>query len=599
MYTYFATPIRSIVDRAVKIRPKLSVLKKFVAVLVFSFPIWVWAQSSESISSPNSNSPLLECKESPQLDKGREERDAFEQLRRANRVHLGRGHYTIDGRVWPFEQAETHYRAAISIFKQLAQEGETDAACGYRELVRLLLFNRFHFERNPFPRGPEEMREALIWSQSYRDRHPDDPWAWLTRGLALFMNGRVEEASTQFERSITLQKGEARDFRSDLPMDLDDPFLSTSVNEAETAVWARAVYADFYYPGWREEDGGEKMGPGRYIVSFGIPPMLEYRVSPYNHETDGIVPEQLHFLNGNDLISFEDIWRSKDWYVTREKEIEVGDRLRVKKFEYVDPREQISVYRSTVRFRESNGSTLLESIIGLPFPETISQGQIAGRLMFSTVVFSENGSPLESKVSEVMEISRSEMSKVDTMLIWVHAQALTLPHQSQKIEAGVFSDFWYSVNTEAIQPLQVSGLAISDVVIAHSVLEDELELPGSFIRSGFTITPKARPILRSDQPTRIYLELYGLTLDDSGTGHLEIQIDVEPVSSGGVLRQLFRARSRNVGVRLNWAVNSPDEGLYLDIESESLPPGPVTLTASITDSISGEKVSSKLVAEVK
>jgi hypothetical protein len=538
------------------------------------------------------------CESSLRLKGGLQERDAFEQLRRVSAIDRGRGLWTINGEVWPFEQAEIHYRAALTIFQELALERGPDSACGYRELLRLLLYNRYHRDQYPLPRAPQAMEDALSWSLLYRDHHPDDPWSWLTRGLVLFLDGKVEESSAQFKRGMTLQEGGADLFLSGLPVDLEDPYLSTSINEAETAVWARAVYADMFYPGWREIDGGEMLSPGRYIVSFGIPQTLEFRIKPYNHPKDGPVPEKLVLVSGSDLVSFEDPWRSSDWYVSRENEIKVGDRFRVEEFEYLDPREQISIFRSSARFREPSGNTVLLNTFGLPFPASTPPGRIVGRLRLATMSLDGEENPVGSTVSEVMHISTSDMSRVDTMLIWSLTQELSLPPVTRKTVAETISDSWYSKETTPLEPLPVSGLAMSDVMVAHSVLEGEYALSRSVIRSGYTITPKARPLLRSDQPTRIYFEVYGLTLDDSSAARCEIQVDVEPASGGGLLRRLFRSRSRGVGVSLNWVTDSPDDGVYLDIDAGALPSGPVTLTVIVRDVVSGEQVSSELAAEV-
>lgn len=540
------------------------------------------------------------CSDATLLEKGFKERDLFEQLRQVPVIDLGRGRFMVNGDLWDFDEAQAHYLAAMQVFHS-AIEGGTSPKCAYRELIRLFLYNRYHVMKHPIAR---DIDAALMVSLSYRTEHPGDPWAWLLRGLVLHLDGQIEAAGSQFERASGLMTGEeVSGFTRSLPTGLSDPFLSTSVNEAETAVWARAVYADIFYPGWRSATDSGKVSPGQYIVSFGIPEQVEYRIRPYNSFRGAPRPGELVIHSGGERITFEDPWRSRDWDVVVRDEVEAADRLRVEEFQFVDRRNEIGIYHSYARFREPGGSTRVAHTFGLPFQASMPPGTVSGGLRLGTLILDDDGSVLESVLGEVEQIETEQMWQVDTLRVWTQTHIVSLGDSQTIVASEAISRSWTAKSKETLHPLKREGLAVSDVVLAHAVFDERVDErfqnPGSIIRHGYTITPNSTQIIERGAPAHVYFEVYDASLDSLGTGVYDIQVNVTPVTRRGVIRRLFQGPAKGVGVRLQWESRSGSDSIHLAIDTGSVAKGPALLTVAIKDRATGETASTERRVEVR
>jgi len=551
------------------------------------------------ISMIPSTAVHVSCEDSPLLEMGHKHRDMFELLRKVPVIDRGRGLFSVRADFWNYNDAQVHYSAALNAYEAASRDADT-APCAYRESVRLLLYNRYHMTTWP---GMRDIRKALDVSLDYRNRFPDDHWAWLLRGLVLYMDGGILDAWSQFERAMSLMENGAWEFRQALPTDLSDPYLSTSVNEAETAAWARAVYADIYYPGWRENNHPDKITPGTYIVSFGIPALYEYRVRAFKTTHSGLPrPEQLFITSGGQTVIFEDPFRTRDWDVSVRSEIDAADRLRLEGFAFIDLRKEIGIFHSYARFREPDGSTLLAHSFGLPFPESQPPGALPGDLRLGTLVLGEDGSVLESILQHYTEMDTGQMWPVDTMRVWTRTHLVSIGSNQKVVASEAISKTWFNRSQETVLPLKDTGLAVSDIVLAHNVLEEEVHdqfrSPGMIFRNGYTITPQSMPLIEQGAMAPVYFEVYGLKRDPEGTGRFDIQADVTPEGGRGVLGRLFGREPDGVGLRLQWETPSESDGVYISLDTRSLDTGPAQLTVRITDRSTGESVTAERRVEI-
>lgn len=146
-----------------------------------------------------------------------------------------------------------------------------------------------------------------------------------------------------------------------------------------------------------------------------------------------------------------------------------------------------------------------------------------------------------------------------------------------------------------------TNLHVSDIKLAAGISESAD--PGPFSRNGLRIIPHPVHIFAVAQPIYIYFELYNLTQDDKGhtvfdTGLTITAKEEQRNFAWKLLTDIGRlvTRSSNdqtVDLAYEDGGLLPDEFRHTSIDTSDLPPGPYSLTLTVTDRQTGEAVISE------
>ncbi len=149
-----------------------------------------------------------------------------------------------------------------------------------------------------------------------------------------------------------------------------------------------------------------------------------------------------------------------------------------------------------------------------------------------------------------------------------------------------------------------SGLMVSDILPAANIREVGPDRRGTFIRGGLEVLPLPGRVLQSDQPLFIYYEVYNLTRDEYGATRFGIEYTVleapEQLAVAARLYQGLRSlaglRGRRTAVSSSFTTSgiSPEMASWLEVDMSSLPPGSYLLELTVTDEVSGQKVTNSL-----
>lgn len=463
----------------------------------------------------------------------------------------------------------------------------------------------------------ERWGAALIVSRAFQAASLD-PIADLYAGLAHYRLGDAETAERVFERGlehmepaararfeaidILLRTADQAAYAADPEgvterfWDQTDPRLLTPVQERRAEHRARVVEADLLF-GIQATDlfdatppRGAQTPQGQVWIRYGRPA----RTVSYGVENVVDGTQAVWEYPGFRYV-FDDPWRSgeyalytpkagafaggdatRDDYVMRDRERRRDDPQRTQESDAL----ALDIPTLASRFRAPDGGT--EVVVAFGVPARLA-GPSGGPV--ETGVFSLDARGVRQRVVESRQTLAPGRVVGD---VWADAATVRLSADGQiRVEVEAQNGTLRGLSTQDLAPLAVTaGLAVSDLLLATSV-DDEGR--GVVVRDGIGIVPAPRTAFSTGDPVYLYLEAYGLGLED-GRSRYTVEATLTPdARRGGLVGRVFgRGQDPGVAVRTEAEGSRADEAVTFFLDVREQRPGGYTLGVEIVDEVTGQ-----------
>ena len=467
---------------------------------------------------------------------------------------------------------------------------------------------------------------------AYHASRPDDPDAALAAALAAWRAGDAPTAAAFLDSARTaISPADRRALDDPAPfmaedegvtLDGDsaaaaarawgvrDPLRLTPENERHLEHAARLVVADLLFGNGMGGRGWET-ARGQVYLRFG-PPDYDAEWTAANHiaKVFGAMNRWVYSDPDGFTLTFEDGFRSGDFDfassstgeddVTRARGLfrTVRERYALRPAGGLIPLTTL-----TSRFRGANGATDLVVSFGLPVPDRDVPGGTPFGLDAGAFLLGTDGEVAAEARLHAATVGSGDVIRVDTTTLWTGALALSVPPGA------------YTLDVEALQPASRragavrgvveapafagDGLQLSDLLLATAIDEDGADSgPGVVRRGGFAIRPAAAETFATGDPLYVYVEIYGLRVED-GRARYEVEAALRPADRAGALRRLSRrvlGRRAPAGVAVRAggeraaAGTHADDVQYVVLDAADQPPGAYSLSLTIRDLATGDVV---------
>ena len=525
----------------------------------------------------------------------------------AIRARRQRGAFDIesgDDLVLDRGQSDRARRAQIDAVDHVRQwlAADPGAARAYGAALTLAVLNR-------------EWTGALAVARGFQAASLD-PRADLYAALALYRTGDAETAEAVFERAFERMSAPER-LRFEgvallIPTDLQDDYaarpdavaalfwdqtdarLLTETVERRVEHYARVVEADLLFgPNASslfstDTRRGLETEQGQVWVRYGAP----LRTLSYRAEGGLANPYDVWEYGGFRYV-FDDPFRSGTYqFYSPSATAYSGQRGDAANDDYViqdrilrrdDPQQTqdrpavaLDVPVLVSRFRAAGGGT--EAVVAFGVPTDVP-------VPVTTGVFSRWGGTVRDRVVE----ERPALSASRTVgPVWAGAATVRFPSPGQvQVEVEAQDGRARGLVVEAVAPLAdaAGGLGVSDLLLATGLDDDGR---GPVVRDGVGIVPAARAVFATTDPVYVFLEAYGLGLEDGRTRYT-VEATLTPEARRGGLAGRIFGRGQRPGVSVETeaeGTRSADSvSFFVDVRDQD--PGAYTLRVEVTDTVTG------------
>lgn len=515
------------------------------------------------------------------------------------------------------ERIDAYLEEAIEHF-ELAIEANPTRIETYREYLRILIrAGRFD--------------AAHSASAAMTVNLPDLPESWLLRGLTMHIARDPERAWPRFGRGLSLmdpREREAfdawhllvrRDLRDSLIAAGDeaeeafwrlrDTRRMTGINERLVSHYGRLVYADLFYPRWREHlDDEWLITPGDVIVRYGYPRSEQLpRTDPFS--AGGPTPTvELLLTFANESFVFED-WNGDGEFLIPTTPGQDDPVTLARSDFYEEPeladspgKENFTVPYVVTRFPSPTGPAELVVSYGVPvFAEEPGRDlPIATRS--GVFVVDDEGYDVDRFVLNSPRMRADDLVRADTLLLWTNTTTLSVEPGAYRLQIEVESENRIASHRQTVDVAAVNeeGPWISDILPA-TLVEPATGRGDGIVRAGYRIRPASMNVISRDAPFYLYFELGGLDVT-SGTARYETEIIIGDVDGGGLLNainRLFTGDGARVTASFESSIESAEDEQYFILDLRDEEPGPHVIGLRITDLTSGRTVESSRRIEIR
>lgn len=479
-----------------------------------------------------------------------------------------------------FHRMQEHIGAALTT--------EPDRASAYRLLLRA----------HASARNDAGLLDA---AQRMKAALPEDADAALFYGLALYHQGLLAAAEGQFDEALA-RMPEVQRRRFEDVADLvrknvaigdtaafaerfwrsRDPRLLTPHNERRLEHFSRLALTDLLYTDVFRDRRGWETVRGEVAVRYGLPAAEVSQLSLRGGRFTRWLYDDFSLLFQDTFISGDPDFQSSaegEDEATRARSL----MTRVpERFDYAPPNRLDFPFVVTT-FRGEGGATDLYAHIGVPTTE--SNG--ASALRSGAFLIGEDYRIVAEERREAGRTSPQAALQTETFALRADPGTYEL---AVEFETGRGEVGFERVPIEA--PAYRPGVfAMSDVLLARAVEEEEGDVAGGFVRRGFRIAPVPSQTFAAGQPIYVYAEGYDLhTIDGRARYTLAVSLRPQPSETGlaGFARRIFGDRSRGVGVAFEGEATGSNIADYVILDASAQPPGPYLLSLRLRDLASGE-----------
>ena len=485
-------------------------------------------------------------------------------------------------------------------------------------------------------------------AEAFATALPDEPGAQLYQGLAAYRKGEIEAAENYFVRALeAMPSGERAGFEriahllseeEEALLKVDssaateqfwrtrDPRLLSPQNERRLEHYARLALADLLYADTRNNARGWATPRGDVVVRYGAPDesgrWLSADFSARRFGTLELWVYAEHDDEDGFSLLFEDPFRNGDFdFMSSAAGEDDATRARSlfhripERFAYRPPGGLVEFYHLAVPFKGAAGQTTLVVPIGVPISilsnvsVDLSDPELTFALKSGVFLLAPNGVPQAEVRHETERLRPSSAVDTGAGVLWTDGLAInaspgtyTLAVEFEQSETGTVG----VVREEVVLPSFASaGLSISGLLPAFLVEEAK---PGVAVHNGwihrgdFFINPAPTGHFATDEPIYLYVEAYGLALENGRTNY-EIEAVLRPVDDAGVItrtlgRLLGRRPPAAVSVQFAISGTASDEGQYVIFDASGQEPGAYELTLRVHDQNAGATVETSLALQL-
>ncbi len=486
----------------------------------------------------------------------------------------------------------------------------------------------------------ERMEELLDEARRFARVAPDNGNAALFYGLALWRSGRAAAADSAFARALATLPPSERGPLEDLSTILRaadalayrgladsaqrqferlywwsaEPLRLTPENEYRLEHLARVAHAELLFGAPDLRLRGWLTDRGQIHIRYGPPPVIAtFPPSPYENSADllatGMVttvwfyPERnLRFVfTGPPTYNYHRLAVDFDAYAENARFVRPATYDNVPLTQRLD---SIPVQAAQLRPRDDSGGTEVLFFAGIPVRQMAEGVDLdAGDLETALFVTDDGrqdrvarrGSETVRLTADVQFEERTETARVPPGA-YVYRFEARLPALDRAARG---------MSPMTVEALGTGALALSDIIVADRIAPREENSRGRGLHD-FFIDPNPRLEFRRGDPVHLYLEVYGLTPEDSaGVGpgvrfQVAVRLRVREIERGGLAARVFGGVLDAVGVTaegddqvvLQYTSQEPLEGrdrvpVYLAVDLSNAPRGTYDLDLAVTDQRTG------------
>ncbi len=456
-----------------------------------------------------------------------------------------------------------------------------------------------------------------------------DPDALLYQGLAAYRMDEIAAADEYFETALAEMPGEERaEFERIAHLLRDgeaalaladsngatqqfwrtrDPLLLSPQNERKLEHFARLALADLLYADARTGTRGWATPRGEVVVRYGMPDESgRWLGADFSSKRFGALERWVYDELGEEggfSLLFEDPFRNGAFdFMSSAAGEDDATRARSlfhrvpERFAYRPLGGLVDFAYSAIPFKGAAGRTTLVVPVGIPVVPQLAQSEPTWALGLQSGVFllAPNGVAQAEVRHEIERIHAASILDTGTGLSWTDGFSISaLPgaytmavefEQSATGAVGVRRDH------VVLRDFASLGLSLSGLLPAYLIEEVEPQAsarPGWVHRGGFAIHASPTGRFGTDEPIYLYLEVYGLRVNNGHTNY-EIEAVLRPIDDAGVisrtLARLFGRRPPSaVSVQFSVSGSASDEGQYVILDASTQEVGEYELTLRVRD----------------
>ncbi len=264
--------------------------------------------------------------------------------------------------------------------------------------------------------------------------------------------------------------------------------------------------------------------------------------------------------------------------------------------------QDLDFYFDSAHFRGEDTWSRLEVYFGIPLETLVDSSRLEGQVLRGIALFDSVWTPVYRKMVSVPFAVAS--------LGAVSEGTLLIDEVSLHVSPGT-----YHLGVEVRDPdRNVVGAYMQDVVVtgyhANALQVSDIELVGSVVedvsfknKGGRKVVPMPSKTFLPKQPVGIYYEVYGLTQDEFGQTHYQMDYRLEPKKGKPIAVTILRAVGQLLGIDEKKAVtisyeqkgSAETEYNYLEIDVSGSETGRYELEVMVTDLNSGQKTKKQIV----
>ncbi len=287
---------------------------------------------------------------------------------------------------------------------------------------------------------------------------------------------------------------------------------------------------------------------------------------------------------GNDLL-----------WVQRSPENIVASAVKEQSDAFQDETATIDLWLDQADFQGDGKRTRLEIYFAVSMEGLVPIQSDTGRLERGVAVFDTTWRAKYQMVDTVSYV-KSEMASgfvISQATVELPPGDYMLGSQVRDVGGGGYGSGFKRLE---IEPYEVGVLGMSDIEVATEIFEDY----DKAYKSGLRVIPNPTHIFTNQKPMHIYYEVYGLTKDEFGQTHYQVEYLVEPLEEkrkffGQVLRSIGKVikeeRKETVTISTEQAGYREEQSEYLELDVSKSQAGEYRLTVSMSDLVANETVS--------
>jgi len=274
-----------------------------------------------------------------------------------------------------------------------------------------------------------------------------------------------------------------------------------------------------------------------------------------------------------------------------------------KQSEIYRPRVQdLDFYFDAAHFRGEEKRSRLEVYYGIPLETLVDSVRLDGQLMRGIALFDSLWTPVFRKmvplpfaVASLGAVSEGTLL-IDEVSLFVSPGTYHLGVEVRDPDRNVIGAYMQDV---VVTGYDADTLQVSDIELVGSVVED-----ASFkSKGGRKVVPMPSKTFLPRQPVGIYYEVYGLTQNEFGQTHYQMDYRLEPKKGKPIAVTILQAVGQFLGMDEKKAVTisyeqkggAETEYNYLEIDVSGSETGQYALEVMVTDLNSGQKTKKQIV----